>query len=164
MKPTPATLVLYRKMARLPFGRSLFSRAVCFRAPYFQSIKPRILELEPGHATIRMQKRRAVQNHIGTVHAIAMCNLAEFAAGLMTDVTVPTSHRWIPKGMTVKYLAKATSDLVAKAWLTDLDTWPDASEKSAHVEIMDKNQTIVATMIISMWVTRRSDSSVNPKI
>jgi hypothetical protein len=32
--------------------------------------------------------------------------MAELAGGTMTEVTVPTSHRWIPKGMTVEYLKK----------------------------------------------------------
>ena len=40
-----------------------------------------------------------------------MCNMAELAAGTMTDVTVPGNYRWIPKGMTVEYLAKAETDL-----------------------------------------------------
>lgn len=33
-----------------------------------------------------------------------MCNMAELAGGTMTEVTVPSTHRWIPKGMTVEYL------------------------------------------------------------
>jgi len=56
-----------------------------------------------------------VLNHIGTVHAIAMCNMAELAGGTMTEVTVPATHRWIPKGMTVEYLKKAETDLIAIA-------------------------------------------------
>lgn len=35
-----------------------------------------------------------------------MCNMAELAGGTMTEVTVPSTHRWIPKGMTVEYLKK----------------------------------------------------------
>lgn len=33
----------------------------------------------------------------------------------MTEVSVPTTHRWIPKGMTVEYLKKTATDLVAIA-------------------------------------------------
>ena len=36
----------------------------------------------------------------------AMCNMAELAGGLMTDVSIPQGSRWIPSGMTVKYLKK----------------------------------------------------------
>ena len=62
-----------------------------------------------------MTKRRAVTNHIGTVHAIAMCNLAELAAGTMTEISIPPSMRWLPKGMAVEYLKKAESDVEALA-------------------------------------------------
>ncbi len=41
-------LTLYRRMQRWPAGGWLFSRAVCFKAPYFASIAPRITALEPG--------------------------------------------------------------------------------------------------------------------
>jgi hypothetical protein len=44
-----------------------------------------------------------VYNHLHTVHAIASCNAAEIAMGMMMEATVPTSHRWIPKAMTVRY-------------------------------------------------------------
>ena len=36
-------------------------------------------------------------------------NAAEIAMGMLMEATVPTSHRWIPKAMTVHYLEKATT-------------------------------------------------------
>ena len=54
-------------------------------------------------------------NHIGTVHAIALCNAAELVAGTMTDASIPAGTRWIPRGMTVEYLAKANGDVRAVA-------------------------------------------------
>jgi Domain of unknown function (DUF4442) len=44
-----------------------------------------------------------VYNHLHTVHAIASCNSAEVAMGMLMEATVPRSHRWIPKAMTVQY-------------------------------------------------------------
>ncbi|WP_038834641.1 hotdog fold domain-containing protein, partial [Pseudomonas aeruginosa] len=64
---------------------------------------------------------REVLNHIGTVHAIALCNAAELAAGTMTDASIPAGHRWIPRGMTVEYLAKATGDVRAVADGSQID-------------------------------------------
>src|SRR5262245_28003372 len=98
------TLRLYRRLARFPGGRWLFTRAVCWRAPYFASVRPNITCLAPLHCEVRMRKRRRVQNHLGTVHAIAMANLCELAAGLATEVTLPPGLRWIPKSMTIEYL------------------------------------------------------------
>src|SRR3546814_14164479 len=72
-----SVLDLYRRITRWPAGQWLFSRAVCFKAPYFANIRPRIELLEPGRCVASLRHRRAVTNHIGTVHAIALCNLAE---------------------------------------------------------------------------------------
>lgn len=108
-------LELYRRLRRWPAGDWLFSRAVCLKAPYFASIAPRITALEPGRCEATIRHRRRVSNHIGTVHAIALCNLAELAAGVMTDASLPASMRWIPRGMTVEYLKKAVGRMHAVA-------------------------------------------------
>ena len=92
------------------------SRAPCAGArPTSPASRPRITVLEPGRCEASIAHRRKVTNHIGTVHAIALCNLAEFAGGLMTDVSIPASMRWIPKGMTVEYLGKANGTMRAVA-------------------------------------------------
>lgn len=110
-----SVLSAYRTLARWPAGRWLFSRLVCWKAPYFSSIAPRIETLEPGRCIASLRHRRAVTNHLGTVHAIALCNLAEFTGGLACDASIPASMRWIPKGMTVAYLKKAVGTMRATA-------------------------------------------------
>lgn len=96
-------------------GPAQFSAIIGQVAPYFASIAPQFVELRPGYAEVTFPKRREVLNHIGTVHAIALCNAAELAAGTMTDVSIPKGRRWIPRGMTVEYLAKADGDVRAVA-------------------------------------------------
>jgi hypothetical protein len=78
-------------------GYWIFSRRVCLKAPCFATIVPRFVALEPGRCEVRVRDRRRVHN-IGTVRAIALCNLAELGAGVMTDATIPAWMRWIPKG------------------------------------------------------------------
>ena len=51
------------------------------------------VELKPGYAEVRLPFRREVTNHLGSVHAIAMCNAAELVAGTMTDVSIPAGSR-----------------------------------------------------------------------
>ncbi|MBX9704131.1 MAG: DUF4442 domain-containing protein [Silvanigrellaceae bacterium] len=60
-----------------------------------------------------MKQRWAVQNHIKTVHAIAVCNLVEMSMGLVAEATIPQHLRWLPKGMDIQYLKKATGKLTA---------------------------------------------------
>lgn len=47
---------LFQCAKRFPFGDRLFSRMVTLRAPYFGTIKPRFLRLEPGHCEVAMRK------------------------------------------------------------------------------------------------------------
>jgi acyl-coenzyme A thioesterase PaaI-like protein len=148
------TLKIWNRLAGLPGGKALFSMVVCFKAPYFGSIRPRFVRLESGMAEVRMRKRRAVQNHIGTVHAIAMCNMAELAGGTMTDVTVSPAQRWIPKGMTVRYLKKAGSNLRAVATpAADLPETGESGDYPVRIEVRDVDEELVFDAEIMMWVS-----------
>ena len=150
-------LVFWQRCEGLPFGKALFSRVVCWKAPYFGTISPRFEELRPGFARVSMKKRRGVQNHIGTVHAIAMCNLAELAAGTMTEVSIPAAMRWLPKGMQVEYLKKAETGVEATATLADVAEGP-GREVPVTVEIRDAAGVVVCRAVITMWVSpRRKD-------
>ncbi|MBI1319768.1 MAG: DUF4442 domain-containing protein [Candidatus Hydrogenedens sp.] len=146
-------LQAWRKCSAWPGGKWLYSRLVCFQAPYFGSIRPRFQVLEPGRCVATLTKRRRVTNHLGTVHAIAMCNLAELAGGTMTEVTVPHSHRWIPKGMTVEYLKKATTSLTATAVLDPIPAFDEAAELPVTVNVEDRNGELVFRAVITMWVS-----------
>lgn len=145
-------LALFRRLGGSTPGRWLYARLICWQAPYFASIRPTIERLEPGTCIVRLRQRRAIQNHIGTVHAIALCNAAELAGGLATDATIPHMMRWIPKGMTVRYLAKARGALVATATVPAIDAGP-AREVHAIVEVKDAGGAKVFDADITMWVS-----------
>jgi acyl-coenzyme A thioesterase PaaI-like protein len=119
------------------------------KAPYFGTISATITRLENGRCEAIFKDRRSVHNHIGTVHAIAQCNLAELCAGVMTDASLPSDMRWIPKGMTVSYLKRAIgtmhgiatpmTPIISSTSGYDLpvnvDVLNDAGEKVFHAEI-----------------------------
>jgi acyl-coenzyme A thioesterase PaaI-like protein len=151
---TTPLLSLYRRITRWPGGQWLFTRAICFKAPYFASISPRITVLEPGRCEGTLADRRKVRNHIGTVHAIALCNLAELTAGLMVDASLPAGMRWIPRGMEVQYLAKARGRLHAIA----LPAQAIVAATEAHalpvvVSIRDRAGSEVFQARIDMWLS-----------
>jgi len=150
----PPVLRHFQRLSRWPLGRWLFARIVCFNAPYFATIKPRFSELGPGLCQVSLRKRRAVQNHIGTVHAIAMANLCELAAGMLMEVTIPTTMRWIPRGMTIEYLRKAESSVTAMARL-DKAEWPQAEDVAVPVSVTDTRGTEVVRAVIAMYVSER---------
>lgn len=153
MNSTNLAQVAWARLSPLPGGKRLFSRIISWKAPYFRSIRPVFVELRPGYCEVRMHKRHAVLNHIGTIHAIALCNLAEVAGGIMTEITVPPHYRWIPKGMSVEYLAKAPTDVKAIAKLVLPQDLGESSEVPAKIHIEDVNGQVVFRAVITMHVS-----------
>jgi acyl-coenzyme A thioesterase PaaI-like protein len=145
-------LGMWERLRGVPGGQWAFSRAFTLKAPYFGSIRPRFTQVSPNYAALRLPKRRAVLNHIGTVHAIAVCNGLEAAMGALAEATVPSSKRWLPKGMEVQYLAKSTTDLTCSAE-TDPADWAGGPDVPVRVKATRDDGTVVVAGTIHLWVT-----------
>ena len=146
---------LYTQLGRIPAGKLVFSKLISLKAPYFGTVRPRFVELRPNYAELRIRKRRRVQNHIGTVHVIAICNGLEAAMGGLAEASVPAHKRWIPKGMDVSYTAKATSDITCVAE-TDPDAWTgDDPDVPVRVRGVRDDGTVVVDGVIRLWVTEK---------
>jgi acyl-coenzyme A thioesterase PaaI-like protein len=102
-----------------------------------------------------VRKRRRVTNHIGTVHAIAMANACEMAAGTLTEAATPRSSRWIPRGMTIEYRRKAVSDVRAVAWLNEPIEVDRAYDVMVPVDVVDDAGNVVVHADIAMYVSPR---------
>src|SRR5258705_2144254 len=155
MAAPTTTYRMWKRLAGRPGGPRLFSAAAMVRVPYFASIVPHVVRMEPGYAEVTVPKWFFVYNHLHTVHAIASCNAAEIAMGMLMEATVPTSHRWIPKAMNVQYLAKATSSLRAQARLEapDFESITDRVELVVPVSVVDKSANAVVHADITCWAT-----------
>jgi acyl-coenzyme A thioesterase PaaI-like protein len=155
MAAPTTTYRMWKRLSERPGGTRLFSAAAMVRVPYFASIVPHVVWMEPGFAEVTVPKWFFVYNHLHTVHAIASCNAAEIAMGMLMEATVPTSHRWIPKAMNVQYLEKATTALRARARLEppDFDSIIDGVELVVPVSVVDKSGTEVVQADITCWVT-----------
>ena len=143
---------------RLPLGERVFSFLFARKAPYFASIRPRFTVIEPHRVELLIPKRRRVHNHLGTVHAIALCNGLEAAMGALAEVTIPADKRWIPKGMEVSYTAKATTDITCIAE-TDPEQWTgealsdEGGDVGVRVKGVRTDGTVVIEGVIRLWVT-----------
>ena len=153
----PTALRYFQKLSRWPCGRWLFARVICFKAPYFSSIRPRFFELRPGLCHVALSKRRAVLNHVGTVHAIAMANLCELAGGMLMEVSIPVTMRWIPRGMTIEYLRKAEGGVAAIARL-DKTEWTPPENVGVPLTVTDNTGNEVVRAVITMYVSERKAS------
>ena len=148
-------LDLYQRATRLPVvGRGAFSLAFALKAPYFLTIAPTVLELRPNFARVRVRNWWGVHNHIGTVHAIAVCNGLEMAMGALAEASVPAHLRWIPKGMEVEYLALSDSTLTAIAE-TDPADWDQPGEVRVRVRAERADGVIVVSGVIRLHVSER---------
>jgi len=144
---------LWTRAQKLPLGDRIFSSLFSLKAPYFSTVRPRFTELRPNYAELVVAKRWLVQNHLGTVHAIAMCNGLEAAMGALAEVTIPDDKRWIPKGMDISYPAKATGDVTCTAQ-TDPEQWTsDDPDLPVRVTGTLADGTVVIEGVIRLWVT-----------
>jgi len=158
MKARNKTHGLLLRFEKWPMGLKLFSIAICFKAPYFGSIKPTFIEIRPGFAKAIIKNKRRVHNHIKTVHAIAMANLCEFVGGTLMEVSIAKNMRWIPKGMNIKYVAKAETDLIASCKIGFID-WQDTQDVVVKVDVHDNMGNLVSTAEIPMYVSPKKSPS-----
>lgn len=143
----------WNKLHGLPGGKFIMSQVISRKAPYFATVGATIEELRPNYARVSMKKRRAVQNHIGTVHVIAICNLLEMAMGVCAEASIPSNLRWIPKGMSVDYTAKAGSDITGIAEINPQDWKP--GDLNVKVTAVDTNGTPVVQGVIKLWISEK---------
>ena len=153
-------LKTWKQLENIPFGKSVFSLFFSVQAPYFMTIRPNVLELKPGFAKVSLNQRWGVQNHIKTVHAIAVCNLVELAMGLVAESTIPKHLRWLPKGMDVNYLKKATGKLTATTDINPetfftLEKYP--GEVKVPVSVKDDDGLLVTTAEVRLWISLKPE-------
>jgi acyl-coenzyme A thioesterase PaaI-like protein len=141
--PGARLLRLWRRLSPWPGGQWLFARIFSLMVPYSGSVSPRIRVLAPGHAEVEIPDRRANRQHLGSVHAIALMNVAEQASGLAMLVGLPEGFRGIVTQISMQYFRKArgriraVSTVAVPAVTTDTDI-------DVTADCMDREGTVVA--------------------
>ena len=141
--PGAGLLKAWRTCTKLPGGSWLFPQLLKRSVPYTGAVGPRVLALEPGWARIALTQRRGIEQHLGSIHALALGNLAEFASGAAMTTALPAGYRGIVTKITIEYFKKARGTVIAES----RPTVPDLSHDVEHdviSEVKDAEGDVVA--------------------
>ena len=131
------------RLHRVPGGKKVFSRVLGINVPYTGSIYPRVERLGFGEAEIKMMDKPKLRNHLKSVHAIALANLAELAGNLAVVYSMPDDARFIVAGLDIEYLKKARGTITAKCQV-DPPRTSERKEYPVEVDLFDESGDLVA--------------------
>ena len=132
---------LVKATAKLPKGirSTLWSKAFGRIVPMVGSANIRYLEVSHAKVVVKIENHRAMQNHIGQVHACAMALIAETATGFVTGMNVPDSCIVLIKSLKVDFKRPSKGAMTAVATLTD--------EQQKLMQSSEKGETLVSVIV-----------------
>lgn len=139
----------WNRLRPLPGGTWVFSRLLGWKVPYTGSIGAHVRELGPGHARITLRDRRAVRQHLGSVHAVALLNLGEVTSGLAMLAALPSGVRGIVTRLSAEYPKKARGLLTAVSRVT-VPAVTEPVEQVVTADITDAGGDLVCR-VTAVW-------------
>ena len=132
---------LVKATSRLPQGMrtALLSKTFGRVVPMVGSAKIRYQEVSASKVVVSMVNHKAMQNHIGQIHACAMALLAETATGFVTAMNVPDSAVVLIKTLKVDFKRPTKGAMTAVATLTP--------EQQELMQSSEKGETLVQVIV-----------------
>ena len=161
MKPTNRLSKMVKATSKLPKGirSTLWSKAFGRVVPMVGSANLRYLEVSHAKVVVKIENHKAMQNHIGQVHACAMALIAETATGFVTGMNVPDSAIVLIKTLKVDFKRPSKGAMTATATLTDeqqkLMQQSEKGETVVQVTVLDESgQEPIQCEMLWAWVSK----------
>jgi acyl-coenzyme A thioesterase PaaI-like protein len=149
---SPSTLrSTWSVLRSVPGGGRLMGGVLGRLAPYTGTIRAEVVSLDRGYAKLRMADTRRVRNHLNSVHAIALINLAEATTGVAMMYSLPDDARGIPNQLSIEYLKKARGPITAECTCETPDAVTERLERVVTAELKNEAGELVARMS-AHWV------------
>ncbi len=87
---------------------------------------------------------------------MAIGALAQLAASMVLEVSVPEGLQWQPRGLTIEHLRRAETSVAALARFDRTD-WAECGMVGVPVKVSDGSGSEVARAVISFVIAARSD-------
>lgn len=96
-------------------------------------------ELNEQRAVVSLKNRKAVRNHIGSVHAVASILIAESATGYLVGMNVSDNSVPVIKTIKADYVKRAKGDMRAVATLS--------KDQIEMMQTQEKGETVVPVTV-----------------
>ncbi|MEZ4254122.1 MAG: hotdog fold domain-containing protein [Polyangiales bacterium] len=126
----------WNRLHPLPGGKLLFSKFLGRTAPYTGTIDAHVEDLGRGFSRVTMRDRAGLRNHLRSVHAIALANLAELTGNVALAYSIPDNARFIVAGMRLDYIKKARGTITGYGETPEIRT-NERKEYEVHVSLRD---------------------------
>lgn len=132
---------LVQSTTKFPYGirTTLWSKAFGRIVPMVGTAKIRYEAVSASSVTVRLANHKAMQNHIGQVHACAMALIAETATGFVTAMNVPDSSIVLIKSLKLDFKRPTKGAIKAIATLTP--------EQQQMMQNTEKGETLVTVTV-----------------
>lgn|SRR5690606_32536484 len=132
---------LVKASSRLPNGirSALLSKTFGRVVPMVGTARIRYELVRPDQVIVSIANHKAMQNHIGQLHACAMALLAETATGFVTAMNVPDSAIVLIKSIKIDYKRPTKGAMQAVATLT--------AEQQQLMQTSEKGETLVQVSV-----------------